>query len=107
MRPSPTRRRAFPFAPATPPMPWTQDRKAPLIMGVVNVTPDSFSDGGRFHDPEAALDHARGDDHHPDPGVQGLLAQGLREAVHAELGHVVDGGAQVGRHDHDRESNRE
>jgi dihydropteroate synthase len=30
-----------------------------LIMGVVNVTPDSFSDGGRFLDPGAAIDHAR------------------------------------------------
>ena len=30
----------------------------PLIMGVVNVTPDSFSDGGRFEDAEAALAHA-------------------------------------------------
>ena len=29
-------------------------------MGVVNVTPDSFSDGGRFCDPAAALAHARG-----------------------------------------------
>lgn len=28
-------------------------------MGVVNVTPDSFSDGGRFLDAEAALSHAR------------------------------------------------
>jgi len=28
-------------------------------MGVVNVTPDSFSDGGRFFDPAAALAHAR------------------------------------------------
>lgn len=28
-------------------------------MGIVNVTPDSFSDGGRFFDPAAALDHAR------------------------------------------------
>jgi len=31
----------------------------PLIMGVVNVTPDSFSDGGRFLDPAAAVAHAR------------------------------------------------
>ena len=31
----------------------------PLIMGVVNVTPDSFSDGGRFLDREAAVSHAR------------------------------------------------
>ena len=29
-----------------------------LIMGVVNVTPDSFSDGGRFFDPERAVQHA-------------------------------------------------
>jgi dihydropteroate synthase len=28
-----------------------------LVMGVVNVTPDSFSDGGRFFDPEAAIAH--------------------------------------------------
>ena len=31
----------------------------PLVMGVVNLTPDSFFDGGRFLDPEAALAHAR------------------------------------------------
>jgi dihydropteroate synthase len=31
----------------------------PLVMGVVNVTPDSFSDGGRFLDPQAAVLHAR------------------------------------------------
>ncbi|MCD6044461.1 MAG: folP, partial [Burkholderiales bacterium] len=31
----------------------------PLLMGVVNVTPDSFSDGGRFLDPGAAASHAR------------------------------------------------
>jgi dihydropteroate synthase len=29
-----------------------------LVMGVVNITPDSFSDGGRFLDPEAAVAHA-------------------------------------------------
>jgi dihydropteroate synthase len=28
-------------------------------MGVVNVTPDSFSDGGRFIDPAAAIEHGR------------------------------------------------
>ncbi|WP_373282859.1 dihydropteroate synthase [Leeia aquatica] len=31
----------------------------PLIMGIVNVTPDSFSDGGRYADPARALAHAR------------------------------------------------
>jgi dihydropteroate synthase len=30
-----------------------------LIMGVLNVTPDSFSDGGHFLDPQAAIAHAR------------------------------------------------
>jgi dihydropteroate synthase len=30
----------------------------PLIMGVVNVTPDSFSDGGEFLDADAAVEHA-------------------------------------------------
>jgi dihydropteroate synthase len=29
----------------------------PLLMGVVNVTPDSFSDGGRYLDPAAAVAH--------------------------------------------------
>lgn len=29
------------------------------IMGILNVTPDSFSDGGRFNQIEAALDHVR------------------------------------------------
>lgn len=33
-----------------------EDRRF-LIMGVVNVTPDSFSDGGRFLDPAAAVAH--------------------------------------------------
>ncbi|MFP4334311.1 MAG: dihydropteroate synthase [Wenzhouxiangella sp.] len=37
----------------------------PLVMGVVNVTPDSFSDGGLFERPERAVEHGLG-----------LLAQG-------------------------------
>ncbi len=31
----------------------------PLLMGVLNVTPDSFSDGGRFLQPPAAIEQAR------------------------------------------------
>lgn len=31
----------------------------PQVMGILNVTPDSFSDGGRFNAPEAALAQAR------------------------------------------------
>ena len=31
---------------------------APAVMGILNVTPDSFSDGGRFEDPDTALRQA-------------------------------------------------
>lgn len=31
--------------------------RLPLVMGILNVTPDSFSDGGRFLDPEQAVAH--------------------------------------------------
>ena len=32
--------------------------RRPLLMGIVNVTPDSFSDGGKFADAHRAIDHA-------------------------------------------------
>ena len=35
------------------------EKKHPLVMGVLNVTPDSFSDGGRFLDPAAAIAQAQ------------------------------------------------
>jgi dihydropteroate synthase len=35
------------------------DLATPRLMGIVNVTPDSFSDGGQFFDADAALAHAR------------------------------------------------
>jgi dihydropteroate synthase len=46
------------------PMHWqcrhrTLDLSRPAVMGVLNVTPDSFSDGGRYTDLEAALERAR------------------------------------------------
>jgi len=34
-------------------------KKKPLVMGVLNVTPDSFSDGGRFLDAPVAIAHAK------------------------------------------------
>jgi dihydropteroate synthase len=46
----------------------------PWLMGVVNVTPDSFTDGGRFLAPDAAVAHGRG-----------LLADGA---------HVLDVGGE-------------
>jgi dihydropteroate synthase len=48
-----------------------------LVMGILNVTPDSFSDGGRFHDPEAAV------------------ARGLRMV--AEGAHILDVGGESTR----------
>lgn len=51
-------------APAAPGQVWRfgarsydLDRR-PLVMGILNVTPDSFSDGGRFDSPERAADRA-------------------------------------------------
>ncbi len=43
------------------------DLTDPLLMGIVNVTPDSFSDGGQLIDTAAAIAHARN-----------LLAEGAR-----------------------------
>jgi dihydropteroate synthase len=34
-------------------------KNRPIVMGILNITPDSFSDGGHFVDPATALDHAR------------------------------------------------
>jgi dihydropteroate synthase len=34
------------------------DLTEPVVMGILNVTPDSFSDGGRYATPDAALDRA-------------------------------------------------
>ncbi len=34
------------------------EKDGPLVMGILNITPDSFSDAGRFFEPEAAMAHA-------------------------------------------------
>jgi dihydropteroate synthase len=44
-------------APRAPWAGFSLDR--PLVMGIVNVTPDSFSDGGAYLDPSAAIEHGR------------------------------------------------
>ncbi|WP_029753320.1 MULTISPECIES: dihydropteroate synthase, partial [unclassified Pseudoalteromonas] len=36
----------------------TLNIEKPVIMGILNVTPDSFSDGGQFLDPKIALKRA-------------------------------------------------
>lgn len=35
------------------------DGDKPILMGIVNVTPDSFSDGGQFFDPATAIAHGK------------------------------------------------
>ena len=62
---------------APPSWPDGLPRRRLLLMGVVNVTPDSFSDGGAFFEPAAAIDH------------------GLR--LHAEGAAIVDVGGESTR----------
>jgi dihydropteroate synthase len=65
----------------------------PLVMGVVNVTPDSFSDGGRYVDPDDAVRHAldlaaEGADL-LDIGGESTRPGATRPLVAEELGRVV------------------
>jgi len=56
------RRETAPDLIADPPPSWLAGllaRGRPLVMGILNVTPDSFSDGGRFLDPRRAVAQAR------------------------------------------------
>ena len=82
-----------------------------LVMGVVNVTPDSFSDGGRWVDPDAALAHARrlvadGADI-VDVGGESTRPGATRPRAQEEIDRVLpvvsrlaaDGHPGVGRHD--------
>ena len=73
------------------------------LMGIVNVTPDSFSDGGEFLDPERAIAHGRelaaeGADvldiggESTRPGAEGVTA----EEELARVGPVVEALAQMG-----------
>ena len=78
----------------------------PLLMGVVNVTPDSFSDGGRWLEPDAAIGHghdllADGADI-LDIGGESTRPGATRPLVAEEIGRVVPviaalaaGGARV------------
>ena len=64
-----------------------------VVMGILNVTPDSFSDGGEFLDVEAAVAHglelfAQGADL-VDVGGESTRPGARRAAVETELGRVV------------------
>jgi dihydropteroate synthase len=68
-------------------------RGRPRLMGVVNVTPDSFSDGGRWLEPAAAIAHGRqlvadGADI-LDIGGESTRPGATRPLVEEELGRVV------------------
>ena len=67
--------------------------RAPLLMGVVNVTPDSFSDGGKYVDPDLAVAHglellADGADI-LDIGGESTRPGAVRPTVQEELDRVV------------------
>ena len=59
----------------------------PLLMGILNLTPDSFSDGGRFLDPGAAVDQAL--------------------KLQADGAHILDVGAESTRPGHELVSEEE
>lgn len=93
------------------------DERMPVIMGILNVTPDSFSDGGRFLRPDDAIAHGRalvdagahivdvgGESTRPGsdpvdpetelqrvlPVIEGLVAQGICVSIdtrHAQVAH--------------------
>ena len=80
-------------AAAPAPLPGWVPRDRTLLMGVLNVTPDSFSDGGRWVDPEAAVAHAReliaqGADI-IDVGGESTRPGAQRVDVHTEISRVL------------------
>ena len=88
--------------PAVPPAP----RSLPsadrcLVMGVVNVTPDSFSDGGRWYDPRSAIAHgldlaAQGADI-VDVGGESTRPGAQRVSAEEELRRVIPVIAELAR----------
>lgn len=77
-----------------------------LVMGVLNVTPDSFSDGGRFNDPEIATNHALqmikdGADiidiggESTRPGSERISVQAELDRVLPVISALVDSGAAI------------
>jgi len=80
----------------------------PLVMGILNVTPDSFADGGRFADPAQALAHAErmiaagadiidigGESSRPYPGMQPVSADEELARLMPVLPQVVALGTPV------------
>jgi dihydropteroate synthase len=80
----------------------------PLVMGILNITPDSFSDGGQFSDPKAAITHAErmiaegadiidvgGESSRPYPGAKPVPLPEELARLQPVLANVVKLGAPV------------
>jgi dihydropteroate synthase len=90
-----------------PDLPALLSRPVPAVMGVLNVTPDSFSDGGLFIAPESALTQARrmitegadivdiGAESSRPYGAQPVSAEEELQRLQPVLGRVVALGAPV------------
>ena len=101
----------------------TLDLTSGILMGILNVTPDSFSDGGRFSEPEKAISHGLalfsegaalvdvgGESTRPGappvapeeelarvlPVVEGLVAHGVRVSIDTSKLEVVRATLEVG-----------
>jgi len=72
---------------------YTLDLSKPLVMGILNVTPDSFSDGGQFLNVDAAIAHAeqmvRDGAHIIDVGGESTRPGAEHVSVNEELRRVV------------------
>jgi dihydropteroate synthase len=78
------------------------DRQTPVVMGVLNVTPDSFSDGGRYADLDAAVEHGltMTDDgaHLVDVGGESTRPGAERVDAATEMARVVPVIQELARH---------
>ena len=99
------------MTPAAHPLPGLPSADRCLVMGVVNVTPDSFSDGGQWFGAEAAIAHglelaAQGADI-VDVGGESTRPGAQRVSQEEELrpdragGHRARPGGRAGLHRHD------
>ena len=77
------------------------DERMPIIMGILNVTPDSFSDGGQHNRPDDAIDHAlklvEQGAHIIDVGGESTRPGAAEVSVEEELRRTVDVVAELSR----------
>lgn len=77
------------------------DERMPIIMGILNVTPDSFSDGGQHNRPDDAIDHAlklvEQGAHIIDVGGESTRPGAAEVSIEEELRRTVDVVAELSR----------